>query len=439
MREIWKEEYLVQKWLDIEAALTSALHSEGLIPEDASKQILQMSDVDFITLDSILEETKHTRHLISGFIKTFRKHCGPAGEYYHLGTTTQDILDTSLALLMKESFAAIQRDMVKLQNIMMELAVKHKKTIMAGRSQGQHGIPVTFGFKAAVWAMELQDHRDRLIELSKRLFLVSLSGAMGTKASFCAMLGAERAERIEKRVGEVLGLNCPVIDIHHRTDRFAEALNFLALLCSSLGEMGLEIRDLQRTEVAEVSESWNKNNDGSSTMPHKRNPEPSHWLDGLAKIARSNALAMMDIQMQHERDATRTAAMFACLPESFLIASGSLIQSIDILENLYVDEKRMRENLDMQHGMAMSEAVMFKLFQKTGRKLESHQWVKECSFEASRKKIPIKEVLLEHTEIAKHLTVQDIEDALNPENYLGTIPQQVDAVINEINRKRRNL
>lgn len=439
MRAIWEEENLVQNWLKIEAALTSALHREGIIPDEAKEQILQMSNMKSIDLESILHETGHTRHIISGFIKAFRKKCGTAGEYYHLGTTTQDILDTGLVLMMKESCRMMERDMFKLQDIMIELAKKHQNTVMVGRSQGQHGIPITFGFKAAVWAMELQDHIDRLWELSKRLFLVNLSGAMGTKASFCAMLGIEGAERIEKQVGEELGLECPLADLHHRTDRFAEALNFLALLCSSLGEMGLEIRDLQRTEVAEVAESWNRKNDGSSTMPHKRNPEPSHWLDGLAKIARSNALAMMDIQMQHERDATRTAAMFACIPESFLVASGSLKLSIDILGNLYVDEKRMRENLDLQQGLAMSEAVMFKLFQQTGKKLEAHQWVKDCSLEAHQKKIPLRKVLLEHPEVSQHLCEQDIDEALKPENYLGTIPKQVEAVINEILRKRRSM
>jgi len=436
MREVWKEENLVQKWLDIEAALVKALHEEGIVPEKAYRKIASLSHINHLNINAIRAVTQKTRHIISGFVKAFRDACGEEGEYYHLGTTTQDILDTGLTLLIKESYALIWQEMLGLQDVMLQLADRHKYTILAGRSQGQQGIPVTFGFKAGVWASELQDHIDRFYELGKRLFQVNISGAMGTKASFSLLLGKAGAQRLEMRVGEILGLDCPLIGLHQRTDRFAEILNAIALMCSSLGEMGLELRDLQRTEVAEVAEAWETRLDGSSTMPHKRNPEPSHWLEGLAKIARSNALAMMDMQVQHERDATRTAVEFACIPESCLCASAAIHTATGILSGLHVDEVRMKENLKLTNGLNMSEAIMLKLFQKSGRKIEAHECVKKCAVQAYESSISFKQILSRDPIVSKHLSENDIERALKPENYCGTTAEQVEAVIRMVKEKR---
>lgn len=437
MREIWKEENLVQKWLDVEAALVKALAQEGIIPAKAAQKIVALSTIAQIDITAIREDTQHTRHIISGFVKAFRKKCGDEGEYYHLGTTTQDILDTGLVLLIKEGYAILWREMQALQDAMLFLADRYKTTIMAGRSQGLQGLPITFGFKVSIWASELQDHMDRFYEFRKRLFLVNISGAMGTKSGFSMLVGADRATQVEARVAEFLGLGCPVIDLHHRTDRFAEMLNAIALLCSSLGEVGLELRDLQRTEVAEVAEPWENRIDGSSTMPHKRNPEPSHWLEGLAKITRANASAMMDMQVQHERDATRTAVEFACIPESFLCASAVLRIARKILEGLYVDTERMKENFNIQKALNMSEAVMLKLFQKSGRKIEAHELIKRCAARAFENNQPFGQVLLEDPLVSNYLTRHEIETVLKPENYLGTIVAQVQAVAEKIKSKRK--
>ena len=427
---------MVQTWLDVESALVQALHEAGVIPETASRRIESISKTGRITINGIRSVTRETRHIISGFVKAFRDKCGEAGEYYHLGTTTQDILDTGLTLQIKQSCGIIREQMFVLQDEMVRLSDRHKHTIMAGRSQGQQGIPVTFGFKAAIWASELQDHIDRFLEMEKRLLMVNISGAMGTKAGFSLLVGKDGARQVETRAGEILGLGCPVIDLHHRTDRFAEMLNGIALLCSSLGELGLELRDLQRTEVGEVAEPWETRIDGSSTMPHKRNPEPSHWLEGLAKITRANALAMMDMQVQHERDATRTAVEFACIPESFLCAGASLRVAIDILSGLHVDAARMKKNLTIGRGLNMSEAVMLKLFQKSGRKIEAHEWVKRCASHAYETDIAFRDALLDDPVVSEYLSENEIDEALNPENYCGTAAEQVEAVLEMIAARR---
>jgi adenylosuccinate lyase len=437
MQDVWREENLVQKWLDIEAALVKVFAEEGIIPEKAAEKIIALSSTTQVGIADIRAVTKNTRHIISGFVKTFRKKCGDEGEYYHLGTTTQDILDTGLVLLIKEGYAILWQEMHALQDAMLILAEGHKKTIMAGRTQGLQGLPITFGFKAAIWASELQDHIDRFYELRKRLFLVNISGAMGTKAGFSLLVGADRATHVEARVAELLDLDCPVIDLHHRTDRFAEMLNAIALLCSSLGEIGLELRDLQRTEVAEVAEPWESRIDGSSSMPHKRNPEPSHWLEGLAKITRANASAMMDMQVQHERDATRTAVEFACIPESFHCAAAVLRSSKDILKGLYIDTDRMRENFNLQQDLNLSEAVMLKLFQKSGRKIEAHGLVKACAARAFENRQSFRQALMDDPTVSNYLSRDEIETVLKPENYLGTVVEQVEAVSDAIKSKRK--
>ncbi len=425
MRRIWSEENLVAGWLTVENALVETLSEFGLVPRSAAEQIRTVSTREQIRIDDIAKMTSHTRHIIAGFIQYMRHQAGTSGEYYHLGSTTQDILDTGLALMIKESLDLIQRDLLALQEVLLRLSEEHSRSVMPGRSQGQHGNPVTFGFKCALWASELQDHLERLCEIRKRVLVVSMGAAMGTQASYGLLLGKDKAVQLAPRMGERLGLHATPLDVHLRVDRFAELLNVIALIASFLGRVGLEIRDLQRTEVAEVSEQWAETVEGSSTMVHKQNPEPAHWLEGLAKIARANAMAVADIQIQHERDATRTAPEFACIPESFLSLSSALRIAIDIFGNLRVHLDRMRANLNLTQGSMMSEPVWIQLFKKTGRLKLSQQWVKDCARSARKQSMPFKKALLEHAHIRGLLTETEIDTLLDPANYLGTVEEQI--------------
>ena len=285
-------------------ALANVMAEKGAIPRSAADRIASVevfSDEDFSALRDI---TRNTRHVIAGFVRYMREKLGDAGDYFHLGATTQDIIETGLALQIRQSLSLIETECIALKRLFVRTARTHRDTLMVGRSQGQQGLPITYGFKHALWAWELDTHLERLREMKKRVLLVSMSGAMGTQASYTLLLGKENARALPQELADRLGLYAPPMDSHHRTDRYAELCFWLALVCSSLGEIGLEIRDLQRNEVAEVKEKWRDGMEGSSTMLHKQNPEPCHWLEGLAKIVRGNASAMMDIQMQHERDAT---------------------------------------------------------------------------------------------------------------------------------------
>lgn len=442
MHKVWEGRNMVQKWLDVEAAIADAQGRLGIIPAEVSAEIIQKCSVDYLTPEMIssvkVGMVGRWRHLIVAMIKAFKEISGPAGEYLHLGATTQDILDTGLTLQIKEAYHIIMRDLLGLERILIEVAEKYKNTVMMGRTSGQHAVPVTFGFKVAIWASEIRDHIERLKETSERLFLGNVSGATGTRASFVLLAGTEKTIEFHKLVCKRLGLKEPLIDLHQRTDRFAEIVNNLALISCTLAEIGLEIRNLQRTDIAEVSEPWETGKSiGSSTMANKRNPFPSEWNIGLAKIARANAIAMMDIQMSHERDETRTPVEFACIPENFLMTDFAIQSAIDVFSGIVVNENRMRQNLGLTKGLSMAEAVMLKLAQKTGKKVTAHEIVYKDSMKAFEEDRPLKEVLLEDPEVKKYLSAKEIQELVNPETYIGTAPQQVDAVISYIKGKRK--
>ncbi|MDI6823654.1 MAG: adenylosuccinate lyase [Bacillota bacterium] len=437
MRKVWTEENMVQKWLDVEVAITRANAEVGIIPREAAEEICSKSTVKHLTPEMIARFKADAGHLIVSFIKAFADMCGPAGEFYHVGPTTQDILDTGLTLQIKEAYDLLLKDLYALEDVLVKLAQKHRDTVMMGRTHGQHAVPITFGFKAAVWATEIRDHIERLKEISKRLFVANVSAACGTNNTFTYLVGPEKTRQIQRMVAEQLGLGCPLADTHHRTDRFAEFVNVLALLVSTLGEMGLEVRDLQRTEVREVEEPFDSEKQySSSTMPNKRNPEPSEWQEGLAKIARMNAAALMDIQMQHERDATRMAVEFSCIPETCLVAHAAIRQAIRIFGGLRVDVERMRENLFAQKDISMAELAMLKLYQKTGRKVTAHRIVHDVSMKAFEEGKTLREVLAEHPEARGLLTQEDIAEITDPTRYFGNAPQQVDEVVAFIKQRR---
>lgn len=439
MRGVWDERNMIQKWLDVEAAIAGAQKELNLIPNEAADEIIAKCTVDELSPEMIIEIKANARHLIVSFIKAFENMCGSAGEYFHLGATTQDILDTGCTLQIREAYTIIVMDLIELEKVLINLAEQHKETVMMGRTHAQHAAPLTFGFKVAIWASEISDHINRLSECAQRLFKTSISGAVGSNASFIFLFGEENAEDFQKDVSRKLGLEIAEIDQHQRIDRFSELLNVLALIGTSLGRFGLEIRDLQRTEVAEVREAWESGkHHSSSTMPHKRNPSLSESQNGLAQILRSSALALGGIQMQHERDATWMTLQLSQISESFLVCAAAIKNAKEIFQGLEVYPDQMRKNLNIQQGLAMSEAVMLALYKKTGRKQTAHRIVYEASNKAWAENKPMFEVLLEHQEARKYLTASEIEDLLDPKTYCGNCAAQVDKVVAAFQNRIKN-
>jgi adenylosuccinate lyase len=426
---------MVQKWLDYEKVIALEMANLGMIPKDAAEDIASKSTTEHLTPEMVAEFKADAGHLIVSFIKAFAKMSGPSGEHYHVGPTTQDIMLTGFTMQMREAYEIVMRQLKELEEILMDKAMKYKATVMMGRTHAQHAVPMTFGFLAGTWAYEIRDHIERMKEIAKRLFRAKLTAAVGARNTWVYLFGVEKTHQLVENVCKKMGLENTPIDIATRTDRLAEVGFALANIISSLAKMGLNVRFLQGTEVAEVEEPWDpKKHYSSSTMPNKRNPEPSEWQDGLAKVARGNALALASITIQNERDATRMGPTMKCIPDNFLMTSAALNQAIRIFGNLTVHEDKMRDNLYVTKGIAMSEVVMLKLWQKTGKKVTAHTLVHDISMEAFDKNISLKDALLANEGAKKHLTPDEIDEITNPEVYYGDAPQQVERLAEYIKK-----
>lgn len=437
MRKIWAEENMIQKWLDFEKAISLEMAALGMVPAEAAKEIAARSTLRHLNAEMIDSFKADVSHLIVSFTKAFAKMAGPAGEHYHVGPTTQDILLTGMTLQAREAYEALMKQLLELERVLLDKAIEHKHTVMMGRTHGQHAVPITFGFVIGIWAYEIRDHIERLKEIADRFFLCKLTAATGTRNTWVYLFGEKKTEQLAANVAKRIGLGNPPTDIGPRSDRQAELGFALANICGTLAKIGLDIRFLQTTEIGEVEEPWDSRKQySSSTMPNKRNPEPSEWQDGLAKIARGNALALASITPLNERDATRSGPYNKCLPDNFLLASAALATAIRVFDGLVVHADRMRQNLYATKGISMSEAVMLLLWKKTGKKMTAHALMHDVAMEAFDKEISLKEALLANKEICRHLTPGEIEEVINPETYYGDAPEQVDRVAKHIRKLR---
>lgn len=437
MRQIWTEENMVQKWLDCENAIMQEMAVLDLIPKEVADAIAQCSTVKNVTPAMILEFLNKTKHIGVSLVKAFNQNCHSAGEHYHLGLTTQDVLLTGLTLQMKEAYQLIMRQLLELEDVLLEQSMCYKNTIMVGRTHGQHALPLTLGFTIASWLYEIRDHIDRLQELSKRIFLAKYTATVGTRSTWVFLFGLEKTQKLVAQTAKRIGLDNPPIDIQTRTDRLAEIGFVLANLLTSLGKIGLNIRHLNSEEIGELAEPWDfEYQYSSSTMPNKRNPEASEWLDGLAKIAQGNASALLSITILNERDATRMGPKFKCIADNFLLTSAAVAKATHILKNLHVNEDNMKKNLHMTNGLAMAEAIMLKLWQKTGKKVTSHTLLRNVSMKAVEHGLDFKQVLLSEAEIMRYLTPAEIEEATQPEIYLGDALEQINAIVDYVKNRR---
>ncbi len=428
MRSVWKESSMVQKWLDVEAAIAAAQKELGLLTPEIAERIIECCDVSRIPPSLIAKHKASVDHVMVATMHAFKEVCGPAGEMLHLGATTQDVLDTGMVLQIQQACRLIRQSLAQLDQTLLGLADRHKHSVMMGRTHAQHATPVTFGFKVVIWASELADHQRRLDACMERIEYSSLSGSVGSNASYQQLLGPEKIEQFHEIVASRLQLKVSVLDLHQRVDRFVELVHVLAMIGTTLGRIGLEIRELQRPEIGELEEPLVLENQyASSTMPNKRNPNLCEWQAALAKLLRANSSAIGEVTMQHERDGTWLAVGMAVIPESFLLCASALNMANTVMAGLTVHSERMRRNLYVQHGVAMAESAMLRLYSRFGKKLEAHRICYEAAMKAFEEERPLSETLLEHPELAGHVSASDLESALNPETYTGNCAKQVDA------------
>jgi 3-carboxy-cis,cis-muconate cycloisomerase len=424
MRKLFSDETTVQKWLDVEAALARAEAKLGIIKQEHADEITHKARVELLDMEEMKRQLKHTFHPIMPLIRCLEKVCQPpAGEFIHWGATTQDIMDSGTVLQLKEANALIVRELAKTLDLLSDIAQRHKNTVQAGRTHGQHALPITFGYKVAVWAAEIQRHLKRIEEMSPRVFRGQFAGAVGTLASI-----GDPGFKLQELMFADLGLVVPEIAWHTSRDTMAEFVSVYAMIGSTLSKIANEIIVLQRTELAEVEEPFHMGKVGSSTMPHKRNPMMCEAIVATGKLIQMQVVpALSDMIAENERDMRGWQAEWSFLAETCCFLSGMLFYTNTVLGGLQVYPANMQRNLDLLHGLLLSENVMLVLGAKIGRQ-EAHELVYQISMKAFENNIPLKQLLLEHPQVNKHLTETQLSDILDPTKYTGLAAQFVDRV-----------
>jgi adenylosuccinate lyase len=424
MLKIFEEEARLQKLLDVEAALALAHAEVGNIPRKDAEKIASMANIKHVKVERVKDIEKLIKHDIASLVRALSEVSGSSGAYVHLGATSYDIVDTANALQLKEASALIEKKLGDLKTILQKQANEHKETVMIGRTHGQHALPITLGFKFAVWGYEINRHIERLTECKKRVLVGKISGAVGTQAGL-----GEHAEAIQDLVTKRLGLKAAEISTQIvQRDRYAELVCIYAMIASSLENFATEIRELQRPEIAEMFEAFEASSQvGSSTMPHKQNPETCERVCGLARIVRSlSTPALEDMVTWHERDLTQSSAERFILPESNILLDYILNLMRNIVANLRIDKERMIQNLSLTQGRAMSESVMMALAKKGINRQEAHELLRKLTIQSAAEKRDFKQVLLQNKVVNSKLTENEIDYALNPKNYLGTAIKQAE-------------
>lgn len=435
MKKIFQEETRIQKMLDVEAALAWAQAEIGDIPKEDAEKIEAMASTKHVKIDRVKEIEREIRHDIASLVRALAEACGSSGAYIHLGATSYDIVDTARALQFREALQLIEKKLNNLEKTLMEKAVHYKDTLMMGRTHGQHALPITLGFKFAVWMREISRHIQRLRECRNRVLVGKMSGAVGVQAA----LGSN-AIKIQETVMQKLGIKPADISTQIvQRDRHAELVCLFAIIASTLDNFATEIRQLQRPEIAELFESFEiEKHVGSSTMPHKRDPETCETTCGLAKIMRSLVIpALENVVTWHERDMTQSSAERFIIPESCILIDHMLSSMIKVINNLHVDEEQMRKNVELSQGRVMSEAVMIALTRKSMGRQDAHELLRKLAIKSALEKKHFKETLTESSVVRENLSEEEIDEALNPENYMGTSSEQVNLVVNKTREERK--
>lgn len=431
MRSVWTEENLVGKWIEVERTITESQAELEMIPKDAAADIVDALTPEKLTIARIKEKREQFGHLMVSFLKAFREVCGPAAEHFHVGPTTQDIFDTGLTLQIREAHQIILNQMIALESALCDRAIEHAETIVMGRSHQKHAVPVTFGFVLASWATEISDHIERARESEKRWMLGNLSAAAGAQNTFVELSDVDTARELQKRFCDKLGLGTPVINLHTRTDRFAEVVTNLASLSSSLGEMAVNLVAWQRSEVKEVEEPRASEHHFSTTMPNKVNPELSEHVEGLATIVRGLALAMQDLQILDNRDGTRMPVEYVAIPSAYMMTSRALETMKRNIAGLIVHVDTMRSNLfhPLVQERSVAERLMIAIYRKTGERDRAYTLVHELATTSRENEVPFRAVTRDSERIAALFSTDELEALFDLTTYDGTAARQaIDAV-----------
>ncbi|MGB9365781.1 MAG: 3-carboxy-cis,cis-muconate cycloisomerase [Xanthobacteraceae bacterium] len=424
MRAVFSDDNLIERQVECEIALAVAQGRLGVIPQEAADAIAKLAPAVEIDRAELKRDAENVGYPILGLVRQLSQKLGEAGRYVHWGATTQDIVDTATVLQIRAGLAIVERDLTAVSAALANLAEKYRDTAMAGRTHLQQALPITFGYKCAIWLSMMQRHAERLRELKPRALVAQLGGAAGTLASL-----GDKGLDVRREYARELKLGDPSITWHVARDAVAETINFLALVTGSLGKIGFDIMLMMMTELGEAFEPFASHRGASSTMPQKRNPISSEILVANAKAVRQHAGLVLDAMIQDfERATGPWHVEWMAVPESFILTAGSLAQAKFMLEGLVVDESRMRANLDMTRGLIVAEAVMMGLAPHLGRQ-QAHDVVYEACRDALGQRRPLFDILKSNQAVASALPEKRLRELCDPTNYLGTAPRMADEIV----------
>ena len=427
MKAIFDEENRIQRLLDVEAALALAHAKVGNIKRDHADIIKKTASTRYVTLARVQEVDAKINHEITALIRVLSEQCGESGKFVHVGATSNDILDTAAALQVKDAIGVLEKDLAEFRKVLARRAREDRDTIMVGRTHGQYALPITFGLKVGNYALEVHRHEQRLRECSARVLVGKMSGAVGAGAGF-----GPKAANIQRAVMEelCLGVEEGPTQIVAR-DRYVELMGVLCNIACSIEKFATEVRNLQRSEIAEVSEPFDENNQvGSSTMAHKKNPVTAENVCGLARIVRGFMTPSFESAiLWHERDLTNSSAERFFVPHSFILVDDMLAKMTKLFSGLVVNKGQMERNLARAGSVIMAESVILALVGKGMGRQDAHELIRKCSMESQRACEDFKSYLMANKSVTSLLSEKEIDAALDPRAYLGTTGQTVDNIL----------
>jgi adenylosuccinate lyase len=421
MGRVWSEENKLRKWLEVELAATDTLVEAGIVPREAAAKLRERARIDVARINEI--EAK-VRHDVIAFTIAVQETVGDpeAARWLHYGLTSNDVVDTAQALLIREASQLIEKDIARFGEVLEKRAWEFKDTPEIGRTHGIHAEPITFGLKIANWYAENRRDAERFAVAAREMAVGKISGAVGT----CTHLGPETEQKICQRLG--LG-TAPITSQVIERDRHAQYLSALAIVAASLERVALEIRHLQRTEVREVEEPFGGEQRGSSAMPHKRNPVSSEQICGLARVVRSNSQAALEnIALWHERDISHSSVERIILPDSTILADYMLHRTTEIVANMEVFPERMKRNLDLTHGLVFSGQLLQDLVEHGAPREDSYKWVQAHAMAAWESDTSFKERVAADPNIRKFLDEKTLAQTFNLQRQL----RSVDAIFQRV-------